>query len=59
LGFDSSDLGYAYYVGGSAYGGFTGLVGLVRVYNAVLTPAQVTQNYNSIKNISGNPYSLP
>jgi hypothetical protein len=34
-------------------------VGLVRVYNRVLTSGEVSTNYNSIKNISTNPYSLP
>ena len=38
---------------------FNAEYGLVRMYNTVLTPTQVQQNYNAVKNLSGNPYGLP
>lgn len=57
--FDTSDVGYYFYLGKCCtLNGFVGNVALVRVYNTVLTPAQISANYASIK-ANGNKYSLP
>ena len=47
------------YLNNMASSGLVGKMAMMRVYNKPLTAGDVTMNYNSIKSLSGNPYSLP
>ena len=46
---------------GTAFQGFQGSIGMARMYNFTLTPAQVLQNYFAVVNrvAPTNPYGLP
>ena len=52
-------LGMGYVFSNGAVPLIKGTIAQVRVYQGGLTSTQISQNYNTIKNLSGNPYGLP
>ena len=59
-GSTATNIGIGDYSAGGSSRGLPGLYGMARMYNTVLTAAQVAINYNAVlNNLAGNPYGLP